>query len=81
MTRNPADYPEPEEFRPERFLTMQDGAYVRNKAVRNPATVVFGFGRRYASSAQRLPTPEKLIASCCAGTAPGGTSLTRRCTP
>lgn len=46
MTRDPADYPEPEEFRPERFLKMQDGEYVRNTAVRDPATLAFGFGRR-----------------------------------
>ena len=48
MTRDPVDYPEPEEFRPERFLKIQDGEYVRNTAVRDPLTITFGFGRRCA---------------------------------
>lgn len=44
MTNNEDDYPEPFEFKPERFL--KDGKL--NPAVRDPAAgVAFGFGRRY----------------------------------
>ena len=43
MLRNPDDYPNPECFDPDRFL--KDGHI--NSGVRDPATVIFGFGRRY----------------------------------
>ena len=36
------EYPEPHEFKPERF--MQDGKL--NRSVRDPMDVAFGFGRR-----------------------------------
>lgn len=42
MLRDPIAYPEPEEFKPERFL--KDGEL--NPAVRDPDTAAFGFGRR-----------------------------------
>lgn len=43
MLHNPDHYPNPEEFRPERFL--KDGAM--RKDILDPfATGVFGFGRR-----------------------------------
>ncbi|EJF55426.1 hypothetical protein DICSQDRAFT_74043, partial [Dichomitus squalens LYAD-421 SS1] len=45
MLHDPAEYPEPETFRPERFLNA-DGSL--NSDVRDPATLAFGFGRRYA---------------------------------
>lgn len=48
MSRDPADYPEPEDFRPERFLTAVDGKLVPNKTIRDPFSFAFGFGRRYA---------------------------------
>ena len=41
---NPDDYPEPERFNPDRFLT-EDGLGI-NPNVRNPTTLAFGFGRR-----------------------------------
>jgi len=43
MTRDHEDYPEPELFKPERFLN-EDGSI--NPDVRDPSTIVFGFGRR-----------------------------------
>ncbi|KAI0739060.1 cytochrome P450 [Daedaleopsis nitida] len=42
MSRDPEAYPEPEEFRPERFL--RDG--VHDPTVRDPRKYAFGFGRR-----------------------------------
>ncbi|KDQ53918.1 hypothetical protein JAAARDRAFT_416633 [Jaapia argillacea MUCL 33604] len=42
MLRDPIAYPEPEEFKPERFL--KDGEL--NPAVRDPDTAAFGYGRR-----------------------------------
>lgn len=41
ITRDEEIYPDPEEFRPERF---------ENEKVLDPREVVFGFGRRYVSS-------------------------------
>jgi cytochrome P450 len=43
MTRDEEVYPDPESFKPERF--MKDGAL--NKEIRDPRDIVFGFGRRY----------------------------------
>ncbi|KAH8105253.1 cytochrome P450 [Cristinia sonorae] len=43
MLHNPEEYPEPETFRPERFLD-NDGK--PSFSVRDPTTIVFGFGRR-----------------------------------
>lgn len=47
ILHNPEEFPEPEEFRPERFLRRtSDGQYELNKSVRNPSDIAFGFGRR-----------------------------------
>ena len=43
MARDPKAYPNPEEFKPERFL--KDGAL--DPSVRDPQKYAFGFGRRY----------------------------------
>ncbi|KAI0085092.1 cytochrome P450 [Irpex rosettiformis] len=43
MLHNPEDYPEPDKFNPDRFI--KDGAI--NPAIRDPATIAFGFGRRH----------------------------------
>ncbi|KAK7687643.1 hypothetical protein QCA50_008858 [Cerrena zonata] len=42
MLRDPEDYPEPDRFRPERFI--KDGKL--NNDVRDPTSISFGFGRR-----------------------------------
>ncbi|TCD64295.1 hypothetical protein EIP91_004273 [Steccherinum ochraceum] len=42
MLRNPEDYPDPETFKPERFI--EDGKI--NRDVKDPSTIAFGFGRR-----------------------------------
>ena len=43
MFNNERDYPEPREFRPERFL--KDGK-LDVSVVRDPMDIAFGFGRR-----------------------------------
>ncbi|TCD68727.1 hypothetical protein EIP91_010011 [Steccherinum ochraceum] len=43
MLRNPEDYPEPEKFKPERFIG-KDGKL--DSSVRDPTSLAFGFGRR-----------------------------------
>lgn len=43
MAYDPTEYPEPEEFRPERFL---DENGIIDDSVQDPFTFVFGFGRR-----------------------------------
>ena len=42
---DPDVYPDPDEFRPERFI--RDGKI--DETVRSPLDFVFGFGRRYAT--------------------------------
>ncbi|KAH8093203.1 CyP450 monooxygenase [Cristinia sonorae] len=43
ILHNEEDYPEPDEFKPERFLDEQGNV---DPKVRDPATIAFGFGRR-----------------------------------
>jgi cytochrome P450 len=49
MTRDEEVYPDPESFKPERFL--KNGTL--NKEIRDPRDIVFGFGRRYVFSRSR----------------------------
>lgn len=44
MLHDPEEYPQPDLFKPERFI--KDGKI--NPNVRDPSTIIFGFGRRYA---------------------------------
>ncbi|KAI0081470.1 cytochrome P450 [Panus rudis PR-1116 ss-1] len=48
MLLDPHDYPEPEHFKPERFL-RPDGSI--NPDVRDPKTMIFGYGRRVCPGA------------------------------
>jgi len=48
MTRNPELYPEPEEFRPERFEKMT----MDTMDLRDPRNLIFGFGRRICPGLQ-----------------------------
>ena len=41
MSRDPAEYPDPDAFRPDRFLGTDN-----SKPPRDPVDYVFGFGRR-----------------------------------
>ncbi|KAH8100146.1 CyP450 monooxygenase [Cristinia sonorae] len=43
ILHNEEDYPDPDEFKPERFLDEQGNI---DPKVRDPATIIFGFGRR-----------------------------------
>lgn len=47
MLRDPIEYPEPETFKPERFLDERGEI---NHSVRKPDTAAFGFGRRWVPS-------------------------------
>ena len=47
MLRDENDYPDPESFKPERYL--KNG--LPDLSVRDPSTIVFGFGRRWVFSA------------------------------
>ena len=42
ILHDPEEYPNPEEFRPERFLRAE----ASSKEVRDPRMATFGFGRR-----------------------------------
>lgn len=67
MLHDPNVYPHPDEFRPERFLTP-DGQL--DPSVRDPALVVFGFGRRfvlYCNSVESNPDAMPLSKRICPG--------------
>ncbi|KAH9851148.1 cytochrome P450 [Lenzites betulinus] len=44
ITHDPAKYPEPSAFKPERFIRAEDGAF--DCSTNDPSRYVFGFGRR-----------------------------------
>lgn len=54
MLHDPAQYPESEKFKPDRFLD-RDGNI--STSVRNPNDIAFGFGRRYVTTNSMSPTP------------------------
>jgi cytochrome P450 len=43
ILHNPDDYPEPDQFKPERYLTPEG---MLDPSVRDPRTACYGFGRR-----------------------------------
>lgn len=51
MLHDENDYPNPESFKPERFL--KNG--LPDMTVRDPATIAFGFGRRWVASFKKGP--------------------------
>ncbi len=57
VLHDPEAYPEPECFRPERFL--KDGKL--NPDVRDPGTAAFGFGRRFGTLSFVSHTPSCLL--------------------
>ncbi|KAL1673532.1 cytochrome P450 [Schizophyllum commune] len=61
MTRDETTYPDPDTFKPERFLTA-DGAL--DPTVRNPCDIVFGFGRRVCPGIHLAYTTLWLTAAC-----------------
>jgi len=69
MLNNESDYPEPRQFRPERFLTS-NGMLRKDDGVRDPIDIVFGFGRRFvkANYAQLiLPLTSQFLFRICPG--------------
>jgi len=57
ILHDPEQYPEPEEFKPERFL--KDGAL--DPSVQDPNSAAFGYGRRYVLSAQNTTCENRLL--------------------
>ncbi|TCD67637.1 hypothetical protein EIP91_012202 [Steccherinum ochraceum] len=60
ILHNPAEYPNPEAFIPERFL--KDGEI--NPDVRDPATAAFGFGRRVCPASAMALSSMYSVISC-----------------
>lgn len=52
MLQDPTVFPEPTEFRPERYLN-EDGALKELERHEDPSIIGFGFGRRYVWSPPR----------------------------
>ena len=52
MLHDPEEYPEPEQFKPERFIG-ENGQI--NPEILDPRVIAFGFGRRYVLSSNLYP--------------------------
>jgi len=67
ILHDPEQYPEPEEFKPERFL--KNG--VLDPTVQDPNSAAFGYGRRYVCSLQNTScgdsSPRLFTPSICPG--------------
>ena len=53
MLRDENDYPDPESFKPERYLKND----LPDLSVRDPTTIMFGFGRRWVFLLRSLSQP------------------------
>lgn len=62
MLHNEDDYPEPDVFKPERFLV--DGRLNGDKSV---DSLIFGFGRYFNISFHCIPSPTLLVRRVCPG--------------
>lgn len=49
MLNDDRNYPNPQEFQPERYLTA-DGQLKTKDDIRDPTDIAFGFGRRWIAS-------------------------------
>jgi hypothetical protein len=68
ITHDPEAYPDPEEFKPERFLKEVDGHQEIDPTVRDPRLCIFGAGRRCAfHDIPFLLLSEHQVHSICAG--------------
>ena len=67
ILHDPKQYPEPEEFKPERFL--KDGAL--DPTVKDPDSAAFGFGRRYIPSLHKNINLEPLTKTTTPRICPG----------
>jgi len=65
MVRNPEVYPEPEAFRPERFLAPADEPAARR---RDPRNYVFGFGRRRCPGVHLIEQSLWIVMACMVAT-------------
>jgi cytochrome P450 len=55
MLHDEEEYPDPESFKPERFINDD------KNVSRNPADIIFGFGRRFVLVKITLIFPTKII--------------------
>ena len=65
MVRNPELYPEPEAFRPERFLVPADE---QTEKLCDPRNYVFGFGRRRCPGLHLIEQSLWIVMACMVAT-------------